>query len=190
MTWGLTVPSRYLYQCSLLISKVLWHSPENKFTCVLPTCLYNEFEIHIFKNLQKANELMEWGMLFKVVKHLCGNKCSASIGWYIENLKAIGSSLFVFQLRCDCINHILYDTTRFIRDCRYNNGSLILPKHYPLNYTQFCWLEEMYGNYQNIDQHACAHISMKPTHKSRFFPKAQFCSRGWINRKAMILGLN
>ena len=41
----LMAPSHYLNQCCLLISEVLWHSPENQ-----ATILYNEFENDILIN--------------------------------------------------------------------------------------------------------------------------------------------
>ena len=50
MACCLTAPSHYLNQCWLLISQILWHSPESNFTLTAhATILYNEFENHTFK---------------------------------------------------------------------------------------------------------------------------------------------
>ena len=50
MACCLMAPSHFLNQCWLLISKVLWHLPENNFTMsTLATILYYEFENHTFK---------------------------------------------------------------------------------------------------------------------------------------------
>ena len=64
MACCLTVSSHYLNQYWLLISKVIWHSPESSFTTSLQTALlYNEFgnlEIILLKlqpHLPGANEL-------------------------------------------------------------------------------------------------------------------------------------
>ena len=46
----LMAPSHYLNQCWLIISKILWHSPQSNFTArVQAAILYNEFENYTFK---------------------------------------------------------------------------------------------------------------------------------------------
>ena len=62
--------SHYLNQCLLLISRVLWHSPENNFTGSGPdTTLYDEFENYIFKNIttsprdQWVNQVHIWSRI-------------------------------------------------------------------------------------------------------------------------------
>ena len=46
----LTVPSHYLNQCWLLITKLLWHSPECNFTAsAKTTILYHEYENYTFE---------------------------------------------------------------------------------------------------------------------------------------------
>ena len=58
----LTAPSHYLIQCWLLISEVLWNSPDSNFTVNVQTTLqHNEFEDYTFRSLPHfpgANELM------------------------------------------------------------------------------------------------------------------------------------
>ena len=71
MACYLTAPSHYLNQCWLLISEVLWHSPESNFTAsAQTTLLYSEFEDYTFKinaTFPRANELTHWGR----VTHIC-----------------------------------------------------------------------------------------------------------------------
>ena len=46
----LTASDNYLNQCWLMISKILWHSPESNFTTIAhATILYNAFKNHTFK---------------------------------------------------------------------------------------------------------------------------------------------
>ena len=59
----LMAPSHYLNQYWLLISEILWHSPESNFTAsTQATNLFNEFENYTFKivlpHLLGANELI------------------------------------------------------------------------------------------------------------------------------------
>ena len=46
MACCLTAPSHYLNQCWLMISEVLWHSPDNNFTENTDIYRWNEFEIY------------------------------------------------------------------------------------------------------------------------------------------------
>ena len=62
-------PSHYLNQCWLLISEVLWHSPEGSFTRGHATILYVEFKnsLKIICTFSRTNELTHWGR----VTHIC-----------------------------------------------------------------------------------------------------------------------
>ena len=52
MAWCLTAPSHNLNQCWLLISGVLWHSPEGNFTSMAQaTIMYNNLKIILLKLL-------------------------------------------------------------------------------------------------------------------------------------------
>ena len=54
MACCLTAPSHYLNQCWLLISEVLWHSPDSNFTeNTSDIYLWNEFEIYWFETVVK-----------------------------------------------------------------------------------------------------------------------------------------
>ena len=51
----LTAPSHYLKQCRLMISGVLWHSPDNNFTeNTQDINCWNEFEIYLFETIVKS----------------------------------------------------------------------------------------------------------------------------------------
>ena len=55
MACCLTAPSHYLNQCWLMISEVLWHSPDSNFTeNTWDIYLWNEFEIYLFETVVKS----------------------------------------------------------------------------------------------------------------------------------------
>ena len=50
MAWCLMTPSHYMSQCWLLISEVLWHSPDSSFIeSAQAAILYKQFDDHTFK---------------------------------------------------------------------------------------------------------------------------------------------
>ena len=72
MACCLKAPGHYLNQSWLLISEVLWHSPESNFTAnAQASILHNEFEDHTFKITCHVSSgpmsLTHWGR----VTHIC-----------------------------------------------------------------------------------------------------------------------
>ena len=56
MSCCLTAPSHYLDQCWLMISEVLWHSPDSNFTeNTLDIYHWNDFEIYSFETVVKSH---------------------------------------------------------------------------------------------------------------------------------------
>ena len=75
MACCLTAPSHYLNQCWLIISAVLWRSPESNFTASVPAIiLYMSLKIILLKllpHLPGANELKElYKLEIKITPHI------------------------------------------------------------------------------------------------------------------------
>ena len=74
MAWCHQAPSNYLNQCWHLISEVLWHLPERKFTVIAQAIiLYNKHENYIIK-ITAASPRGQWI-----------NHCTAATQWQWSN---------------------------------------------------------------------------------------------------------
>ena len=93
MACCLTAPSHYLNQCWLMISEVLWHSPDSNFTESTQNIYrWNEFEIYSFETVVKFPR-GQW------VKHGAhrGQPISQPHGWAMGYLLWIVERILTFQ---------------------------------------------------------------------------------------------
>ena len=119
MACCLTVPSHFLYQCSLIINQILWHSPKTNFTGYAQDInAWNEYENYSCKKLfllyfTGADELIGCVLTGIVV---LSNSVSLSI-WILVNPVLIStdnidglaqerrnSSALAMELRLSCTN--------------------------------------------------------------------------------------
>ena len=70
MAWCLAAPSHYLNQCWLMISEVLWHSPDSNFTeNTQDICRWNGFEVYLFETVVKSAR-GQWVKSLRSVTHM------------------------------------------------------------------------------------------------------------------------